>query len=157
MTSSPFSRLALGVVTLVVGGAARANEDPAGLDSGALDTVIVTAEKLGRSLMQTPTSTIVVDQRELERRAGLTTTRDLLDTIPNIVITGTGNTAPVVRGKSGKGQDFTLSACRLALRQAPGSRRLRWIVWPESGRNGRQPLVPAEFFACGGPAASHVD
>lgn len=65
--------------------------------------------------------------------------------------------APVLRGKSGKGQDFTLSACRLTLRQVPGSRRLRWIVWPENGRNGRQPLVPAEFFACGGPAASHVD
>ena len=65
--------------------------------------------------------------------------------------------APVVRGKSGKGQDFTLSACRLTLRQAPESRRLRWIVWPENGRNGRQPLVPAEFFACGGRAASHVD
>ncbi|MDP2374667.1 tRNA lysidine(34) synthetase TilS [Reyranella sp.] len=65
--------------------------------------------------------------------------------------------APVVRGKSGKGQDFTLSACRLTLRQAPGGRRLRWIVWPESGRNGRQPLVPAEFFACGGRVASHVD
>ncbi len=65
--------------------------------------------------------------------------------------------APVLRGKSGKAQDFTLSACRLTLRQAPGSRRLRWIVWPENGRNGRQPLVPAEFFACGGRAASHVD
>lgn len=64
---------------------------------------------------------------------------------------------PVLRGKSGKGQDFTLSACRLTLRQVPGSRRLRWIVWPENGRNGRQPLVPAEFFACGGRAASHVD
>lgn len=66
-------------------------------------------------------------------------------------------TAPVGRGKSGKGQDFTLSACRLALRQLPGERRLRWIVWPENGRNEGQPLVPAEFFACGGPAASHVD
>ncbi len=64
---------------------------------------------------------------------------------------------PVLRGKSGKAQDFTLSACRLTLRQAPESRRLRWIVWPESGKNGRQPLVPAEFFACGGRAASHVD
>ena len=65
--------------------------------------------------------------------------------------------APVVHGKSGKGQDFTLSACRLTLRQVPSTCRLRWIVWPESGRNGRQPLVPAEFFACGRPAASHVD
>lgn len=63
---------------------------------------------------------------------------------------------PVLGGKSGKAQDFTLSACRLTLRQAKGSRRLRWIVWPENGRNGRQPLVPAEFFACGGRAASHV-
>jgi tRNA(Ile)-lysidine synthase len=65
--------------------------------------------------------------------------------------------APVVRGKSGKAQDFTLSACRLMLRQAPAGQRLRWIVWPENGRNGRQPLVPAEFFACGGHAASHLD
>ncbi len=64
--------------------------------------------------------------------------------------------APVVPGKSGKGQDFTLSACRLTLRQARPTRRMRWIVWPESGRNGRQPLVPAEFFACGRPVASHV-
>ncbi len=64
---------------------------------------------------------------------------------------------PGLGGKSGKAQDFTLSACRLTLRQAKGSRRLRWIVWPENGRNGRQPLVPAEFFACGGRAASHVD
>lgn len=65
--------------------------------------------------------------------------------------------APVAPGKSGKGQDFTLSACRLVLRRAPSTRRLRWIVWPESGRNGRQPLVPAEFFACGRPVAPHVD
>ena len=65
--------------------------------------------------------------------------------------------APPSPGKSGKGQDFTLSACRLALRQVPSSRRLRWIVRPESGRNGRQPIVPAEFFACGAPAATHLD
>lgn len=63
---------------------------------------------------------------------------------------------PIGPGKSGKAQDFTLSACRLTLRKAPEG-RLRWIVRPESGRNGRQPLVPAEFFACGERAASHVD
>ncbi len=64
---------------------------------------------------------------------------------------------PAERGKSGKARDFTLAACRLALRQAPGSRRLRWLVWSENGRNGGQPLVPAAFFACGAPAAHHVD
>jgi tRNA(Ile)-lysidine synthase len=67
----------------------------------------------------------------------------------------------VMRGKSGKSQDFTLSGCRLMLRQVPGSRRLRWIVRPESGRRNErkpgQPLVPAAFFACGAPGATHLD
>jgi tRNA(Ile)-lysidine synthase len=67
----------------------------------------------------------------------------------------------VSRGKSGKSQDFTLSECRLELRQAPGSRRLRWIIRPENGRKDArkagQPLIPAAFFACGGPSAPHLD
>ena len=66
-----------------------------------------------------------------------------------------------MRGKSGKRQDFTLAECRLMLRQAPSSRRLRWIVRPENGkgndRNEGQPLVPAAFFACGGLLPPHVD
>ncbi len=65
--------------------------------------------------------------------------------------------APVARGKSGRTQDFTFSACRLTLRQAPQSRRLRWIVRPEHGRNMSQPLIPAAFFPCGAPAASHLE
>jgi tRNA(Ile)-lysidine synthase len=62
------------------------------------------------------------------------------------------------RGKSGKGQDFTLSECRLMLRQ--GRRRPCWIVRPENGRKSvrkaRQPLIPAAFFACGACLASHL-
>ncbi len=65
------------------------------------------------------------------------------------------------RGKSGKSRDFTLSECRLMLRQASNGRRLRWIVRPENGkenlRKERQPLVPAAFFACGGHTPPHVD
>ena len=68
---------------------------------------------------------------------------------------------PVARGKSGSAQDFTLSACRLILRQVPQSRRLQWIVRPEHGRrsvrNGAQPLIPAAFFACGASVASHLE
>ncbi|MPZ32260.1 MAG: tRNA lysidine(34) synthetase TilS [Rhodospirillales bacterium] len=68
---------------------------------------------------------------------------------------------PVARGKSGIAQDFTLSACRLLLRQVPQSRRLQWIVRPEhgrrNGRNGAQPLIPAAFFACGASLASHLE
>lgn len=60
------------------------------------------------------------------------------------------------RGKSGRGADFTLSGCQFALRQAVGSRQLEWIVRPENGRKGRQPLIPAVFFACDPAAATHV-
>jgi tRNA(Ile)-lysidine synthase len=65
--------------------------------------------------------------------------------------------APLDRGKSGKGQDFTLSGCKLMLRRVAESRQLHWIVRPEHGRNMSQPLIPAAFFACGGPAASHLE
>lgn len=65
------------------------------------------------------------------------------------------------QGKSGKSQDFTLSGCQLMLRRDPTTRRLRWIVRPESGRTHDnkpgQPLVPAAFFACGASAAPHLD
>ncbi len=60
------------------------------------------------------------------------------------------------RGKSGRRADFTLSGCQFALRQAGGSRQLEWIVRPENGRKGRQPLIPAAFFACDPAAATHV-
>lgn len=67
----------------------------------------------------------------------------------------------VERGKSGSALDFTLSACRLVLRQVPQSRRLQWIVRPEhgrrDGRSGAQPLIPAAFFACGASLASHLE
>ncbi|SEP05872.1 tRNA(Ile)-lysidine synthase [Rhodospirillales bacterium URHD0017] len=67
----------------------------------------------------------------------------------------------VERGKSGIASDFTLSACRLLLRQVPQSRRLQWIVQPEhgrrDGRNGAQSLIPAAFFACGARLASHLE
>ena len=61
------------------------------------------------------------------------------------------------RGKSGRGRDFTLSGCQFTLRQAAGSRQLEWIVRPENGRKGRQPLIPAAFFACYAAAATHLD
>jgi tRNA(Ile)-lysidine synthase len=64
------------------------------------------------------------------------------------------------RGRSGKSRDFTLSGCQLMLRRDPDTRRLRWIVRPESGRRNAktssQPLVPAAFFACGASAATHL-
>jgi tRNA(Ile)-lysidine synthase len=65
--------------------------------------------------------------------------------------------APVDPGKSGNGQDFTLSGCKLMLRRVADRRQLHWIVRPEHGRNMSQPLIPAAFFACGTAAASHLE
>lgn len=72
-------------------------------NEATLQTVIVTADKLGRSLQDTPASVVVLKAEELERRAGATTTRDVLANIPNIVYTGTGNIAPTVRGVDSTG------------------------------------------------------
>lgn len=68
-----------------------------------LSTVIVTGEKIGRSIMDTPTSVNVLSARELERRAGLQTAKDILENTPNISLVGTGNQAPTVRGVDGTG------------------------------------------------------
>lgn len=68
-----------------------------------LSTVIVTAGKISRSLLDTPTSVSVLTARDLERRAGLTTAKDLLEYTPNISLVGTGNQAPTVRGVDGTG------------------------------------------------------
>ncbi len=65
------------------------------------------------------------------------------------------------RGRSGRERDFTLAQCKLLLRLAPDRRRPLWIVRPERGRSDHrkvaQPLVPAAFFACGVPPASHLE
>ena len=59
------------------------------------------------------------------------------------------------RGKSGRAGDFTLSNCRFVIRRGENG-RLLWIVCPENGRKGGQPLIPAAFFACGGGNATHL-
>lgn len=68
-----------------------------------LSTVIVTAGKIDRSLLDTATSVSVLSARDLERRPGLSTTKDVLEYTPNITIAGTGNQAPTVRGTDGTG------------------------------------------------------
>ena len=63
-----------------------------------------------------------------------------------------------MRGKSGKGQDFTLSGCQLdaasGCRHAAGCAGLSGPKMA-GDRNG-QPLVPAAFFACGAGGRTHL-
>jgi outer membrane receptor protein involved in Fe transport len=74
----------------------------AATDADTLPTVIVTAEKSGRSLMDTATSTAVLDQRDLDNR-GLQSTADVLANTPNVMYVGTGNIAPAIRGVDSTG------------------------------------------------------
>jgi outer membrane receptor protein involved in Fe transport len=69
----------------------------------SLETVLVYGEKTRRSLMDTASSVAVFGQDDIARRPGVATTSDLLDHIPNLVVTEPSNLAPAVRGVDGTG------------------------------------------------------
>jgi len=71
--------LALAAVFAVTAAAAQVAASVPNDTQDSLSTVIVTGEKSGRSLLDTAMSVSVLSSRDLERRAGLNTTRDLLE------------------------------------------------------------------------------
>jgi iron complex outermembrane recepter protein len=92
------------VLAILAAATSAQAQDQTSADVGfVLDEVTVTAERLGRSLMNTSTSVVVLDAAELEQRAQIEGARDLLSRIPNITTTGTGNFAPAIRGVDGTG------------------------------------------------------
>ncbi len=67
------------------------------------DPIIVTGELIDRPLEETGTSAVVLDEEDLEERAGLDSVRDVLEQTPNVsVLTGTIQ-APTIRGVDGTG------------------------------------------------------
>lgn len=99
------SRFFLAIAPLMAPVLAMAQQSTPATAEGeeTLSTVIVTAGKISRSLLDTPTSVSVLSSRELERRAGLITAKDLLEYTPNISVVGAGNQAPTIRGVDGTG------------------------------------------------------
>lgn len=78
--------------------------EPAGQKKeDALEIIIVTAERLGRSVMDTSTSVVVLDAAAIEGKPALESVKDLVSRIPNITVTGKGNFAPSIRGVDGTG------------------------------------------------------
>ncbi len=75
---------------------------PPNKQSNSLDEIVVHAEKLGRSIMDTATSVVVLDAAALAQQSAIGT-KGLLALIPNITTSGTGNFAPAVRGVDGTG------------------------------------------------------
>jgi iron complex outermembrane receptor protein len=104
-SQAKFSIIALIVmsaITAIPATAADAGASPPDKQFNYLDEIVVHAEKLDQSMMNTAASVVVVDSGALEQQAGKGT-KDLLALIPNITTTGTGNFAPAVRGVDGTG------------------------------------------------------
>jgi len=96
------NRVAIGLLPLFVSMQSSAqseqNEQPE-----QIETIVVTAELIDRSLAKSGNSVEVFDQHALETTAGLSTLRDVLDSVGNIsLVTGTGK-GPTVRGVDGTG------------------------------------------------------
>src|SRR5580692_594976 len=81
---------AAAMLATISASAQNASTNPPDKQSNSLDEIVVRAEKQGRSIMDTATSVVVIDAAALEQQAG-TGTKDLLELIPNITTSGTGN------------------------------------------------------------------
>jgi iron complex outermembrane receptor protein len=72
-------------------------------DTNRLEEIVVTAEKVSRSLQDTATSIAVFSEEDLQARAGLDSTADLYSRIANVTIEGKTGSLPAVRGVDGTG------------------------------------------------------
>ena len=78
-------------------------------DASSIEELIVTAERLGRTVLDTSTSVVVIDAETLAQRAG-EGIKDLMSSIPNVVATGRSSFAPSVRGVDGTGPAYGADA-----------------------------------------------
>ncbi|WP_239024054.1 TonB-dependent receptor [Paraglaciecola marina] len=99
-----------------------AQETP-NIDKEPIETIVITAELIERSVLKSGSSVELFDQNALKNNAGLLTLRDVLDSVGNIsLVTGTGK-GPTVRGVDGTGPAENANAF------FAGSRpRLSWQV-----------------------------
>ena len=68
-----------------------------------LGPLTVTAERTERSIMDTATSVVVLDDDTIEQRPAMKSVNDVTASIPNVTAPSTGNIAPAVRGVDGTG------------------------------------------------------
>ncbi len=72
-------------------------------NDAVLSEIIVTGEKVDKSVLDSGASVQVYDAQRLETSVNATSITDLLKMTPNIVDTGNGNFLPVIRGSDGAG------------------------------------------------------
>ncbi|EHD22196.1 MULTISPECIES: TonB-dependent receptor [Brenneria] len=94
------------------------------------DAIVVTGEKVNRSIYDTGSSVEVYDSRRLESTPGVTVASDLLKMTSNVVDTGIGNDLPTVRGIDGtgpaQGAHAFLNGSRARLNMAVDGRSLTY-------------------------------
>ena len=66
------------------------------------ETIVVTGERVKRSLKETPTSVTVFDKRDMDRMAAPDRIQQLLQMVPNVLVP-TSRDPPVIRGQAGIG------------------------------------------------------
>lgn len=90
---------ALVCVSLLVAVAAQGGEPSVG---AASDEIIVTGERVRRSLRETPSSVSVFTEDDIDRQKGSERLEDLLSQVPNVQL-GSGGQGPAIRGQDSTG------------------------------------------------------
>ena len=87
----------IGLVVFAALSAGQSPEEtkPAG---ASVSEIIVTGERVERSLRETPSSVAVFTGDEIERQRGSDRLEDLLQQVPNVQL-GTGSQGPAIRGQ----------------------------------------------------------
>src|SRR5690242_20042991 len=82
--------------------AAQAAAAPTSAAAPKPDEIIVTGERVKRSLKDTPSSVVVFGKRDLDRLAAPDRLSELLELVPNVLITARRDT-PTIRGQVSTG------------------------------------------------------
>jgi iron complex outermembrane recepter protein len=101
---SSVSVMTLGAMT---GVSAAHAQDVANAEAGAtkLKAIVVTGEKMARSVKNTASSLKVISSEDIEKNAEAQHADDVLRSVPNLIYSDTVG-APVIRGMDGQGSNF---------------------------------------------------
>ena len=82
--------------------AAISSQDRPGADDAESGEIVVTGERVPRSLRETASSVAVITAEDIERSPGADRLDDILEQVPNIQF-GSGNLGPTIRGQDTTG------------------------------------------------------
>ena len=88
---------------------ANTGTPPEGDTVRTLDTVVVTGERVDRSLRETASSVSVIGAEDIEQRPAMGSVQDAIGFVPNVIFPDTVS-APIIRGQDTQGPNFGASA-----------------------------------------------